>query len=36
MSELIWDSKYDVNGKKVASQRTALPFRTIETIGEKT
>lgn len=34
MAELIWDGKYDSNGKKVAPLRVALPFQTVETINE--
>ena len=34
MTELIWDGKYDANGKKVAPPRIALPFQTIETVNE--
>src|SRR4051794_13115350 len=33
-TELIWDGKYDSNGKKVAPLRVALPFQTIETVNE--
>ena len=34
MTELIWDGKYDKNGRKVAPLRVALPFQTVETINE--
>lgn len=34
MTELIWDGKYDENGKKVAPLRIALPFQTVETVNE--
>jgi len=34
MTELIWDDKYDQNGKRVAPLRVALPFQTIETVNE--
>ncbi len=34
MTELIWDGKYDQQGKKVAPLRVALPFQTVETINE--
>jgi adenine-specific DNA-methyltransferase len=34
MTELIWDGKYDANGKRVAPLRLALPFQTIETVNE--
>jgi len=34
MTELIWDGKYDNNGRKVAPLRVALPFQTVETVNE--
>ena len=34
MTELIWDGKYDPDGKKVAPLRVSLPFQTVETINE--
>ena len=34
MTELIWDGKYDKNGKKCAPLRVALPFQTVETVNE--
>ncbi|MCA9732741.1 site-specific DNA-methyltransferase [candidate division KSB1 bacterium] len=34
MTELIWEGKYDKNGKKTAPVRIALPFQTIETVNE--
>lgn len=34
MTELIWDGKYDKDGKKVAPLRVALPFQTVETVNE--
>ncbi|MGE5205551.1 MAG: hypothetical protein ACM3PW_08045 [Chlamydiota bacterium] len=34
MAELIWDGKYDKQGKKQAPVRLALPFQTIETVNE--
>jgi hypothetical protein len=34
MTELIWDGKYDQDGKRVAPLRVALPFQTIETVNE--
>ena len=35
MTEVLWDGKYDkTTGKKVAPQRIALPFQTIETVNE--
>ena len=33
-AELIWDGKYDENGKRVAPLRVALPFQTVETVNE--
>ncbi|MBI4330747.1 MAG: site-specific DNA-methyltransferase [Chloroflexi bacterium] len=34
MAELIWEGKYDKDGKKVAPLRVALPFQTVETVNE--
>ena len=34
MAELIWDGKYDKDGKTVAPLRVPLPFQTVETINE--
>lgn len=34
MTELIWDGKYDKDGRKVAPVRLALPFQTVETVNE--
>jgi len=36
MPELIWEGKYDKDGRKVAPLRIALPFQTVETINEST
>jgi len=36
MTELIWDGKYDAQGRKVAPPRIALPFQTVETVNEST
>ena len=33
-AELIWDGKYDANGRRVAPLRVALPFQTVETVNE--
>lgn len=33
-TELIWEGKYDRDGRRVAPLRVALPFQTIETINE--
>jgi adenine-specific DNA-methyltransferase len=34
MVELVWDGKYDAEGKRVAPLRVALPFQTVETVNE--
>ncbi|CAN5320597.1 hypothetical protein BH24GEM2_BH24GEM2_19670 [soil metagenome] len=34
MTELIWEGKYDKDGRKVAPPRIALPFQTVETVNE--
>jgi DNA modification methylase len=34
MTELIWDGKYDAQGRKMAPPRIALPFQTVETVNE--
>jgi hypothetical protein len=34
MTELIWEGKYDAQGRKVAPPRIALPFQTVETVNE--
>lgn len=34
MTELIWDGKYDENGRKAAPLRVSLPFQTVETVNE--
>src|SRR5947199_9435489 len=34
MTELIWDGKYDKDGRKTAPLRIALPFQTVETVNE--
>jgi DNA modification methylase len=33
-TELIWDGKYDANGKRVSPLRVALPFQTVEMVNE--
>jgi adenine-specific DNA-methyltransferase len=33
MVELIWDGKYDANGKRTAPLRLKLPFQTVETVN---
>jgi adenine-specific DNA-methyltransferase len=35
-AELVWEGKYDANGRRVAPLRVALPFQTVETINEST
>lgn len=34
MTELIWDGKYDKDGRRVAPLRVSLPFQTVETVNE--
>lgn len=34
MVELVWDGKYDSNGKRTAPLRLKLPFQTVETVNE--
>ncbi|WIG61320.1 MAG: Type III restriction-modification system methylation subunit [Ktedonobacterales bacterium] len=34
MTELVWDGKYDTEGKRTAPVRIPLPFQTIETVNE--
>lgn len=34
MVELIWDGKYDADGRRAAPLRVALPFQTVETVNE--
>ena len=34
MTELIWEGKYDADGRRVAPLRVALPFQTVETVNE--
>lgn len=34
MVELIWDGKYDAQGRRVAPLRLRLPFQTVETVNE--
>jgi adenine-specific DNA-methyltransferase len=31
---LVWEGKYDANGRRVAPLRVALPFQTVETVNE--
>ncbi len=34
MPELLWEGKYDANGRRVAPPRVSLPFQTVETVNE--
>ncbi len=34
MTEIIWEGKYDKDGRKTAPLRVALPFQTVETVNE--
>jgi adenine-specific DNA-methyltransferase len=34
LTELIWEGKYDKDGRKVAPLRVRLPFQTVETVNE--
>jgi len=34
MVELVWEGKYDKDGKRAAPLRVALPFQTVETVNE--
>ena len=34
MTELIWEGKYDAQGRKAAPPRIALPFQNVETVNE--
>ncbi|MBI5294741.1 MAG: hypothetical protein HY869_04640 [Chloroflexi bacterium] len=34
MTELIWQGKYDENGKRTAPLRVSPPFQIMETIDE--
>jgi adenine-specific DNA-methyltransferase len=34
MTELVWDGKYDKDGRRIAPVRIPLPFQTIETVNE--
>jgi adenine-specific DNA-methyltransferase len=33
-AELVWDGKYDADGRRVAPLRVTLPFQAVETINE--
>jgi DNA modification methylase len=34
MPELLWEGKYDADGRRVAPPRVSLPFQTVETVNE--
>ena len=34
MVELIWEGKYDEQGRRTAPPRIQLPFQTVETVNE--
>src|SRR5690242_2312337 len=34
MPEIIWEGKYDADGRRVAPLQVALPFQTVETVNE--
>jgi hypothetical protein len=34
MVELVWDGKYDAEGRRTAPLRIKLPFQTVETVNE--
>ncbi|GEM_PF-6356079 len=34
VAELIWEGKYDKDGRRVAPLRVTLPFQTVETVNE--
>ncbi|CAN5619425.1 hypothetical protein BH11ARM2_BH11ARM2_34850 [soil metagenome] len=34
MAELVWEGKYDKDGRRVGPVRVALPFQTVETVNE--
>src|SRR5438552_8603708 len=36
MTELIWDGKYDKDGRRAPPLRVALPFQSVETVNEST
>lgn len=36
MTELLWEGKYDPDGRRVAPLQVALPFQTVETVNEST
>ncbi len=34
MVDLIWDGKYDADGRRTAPPGLKLPFQTVETVNE--
>jgi 16S rRNA G966 N2-methylase RsmD len=34
VTELLWEGKYDPEGRRAAPLRVALPFQTVETVNE--
>jgi adenine-specific DNA-methyltransferase len=34
LPELVWEGKYDKEGRRTAPLRVALPFQTVETVNE--
>ncbi len=34
MVELIWENKYDADGRRTSPPRLQLPFQTVETVNE--
>lgn len=34
MTELVWEGKYDAEGRRIAPLRVRLPFQTVETVNE--
>jgi len=36
MVEIIWDGKYDANGRRHAPLRLKLPFQTVEAVSAST
>jgi hypothetical protein len=33
-TELVWEGKYDADGRRAAPLRVSLPFQTVETVNE--
>ena len=34
MPELLWEGKYDTDGRRISPPRVSLPFQTVETVNE--